>query len=311
MAWPRSPSLPLISRASKPGASVGTRNAVTPRGPGPAGAGEDQRDLGPGAVGDEHLLAGQQPVVAVPVGPGGEVAGVRAGAGLGQPEAGQRLAGGQPGQPLLRWSSVPYAAMDLPTRPRLTLTRCPGSPSRRGRAPPSPGSTTGSRPGCRRRSSGRVSPRKPSSPSRAHDVPVHQLVPVPAGPVRDHLAVDEVGGRGPEQLLLLGERERHAPLLRPAARHRHQLRCREAVDAGDPGQPATGPDGLSRASSLAGGGSAAGAEASRLDPCRDAELASPSGAGWSRCDQPPCRGVTAPGSARPVGAPTGGPTRAP
>ena len=33
VAWPRSPSLPLISRASKPGVSVGTRNAETPRGP--------------------------------------------------------------------------------------------------------------------------------------------------------------------------------------------------------------------------------------------------------------------------------------
>ena len=33
VAWPRSPSLPVISRASKPGESVGTRNAVTPRGP--------------------------------------------------------------------------------------------------------------------------------------------------------------------------------------------------------------------------------------------------------------------------------------
>ena len=65
VAWPRSPSLPWISRGSKPGASVGTRNAVMPRWPGPTGAGEDQRDVGPGAVGDEHLRAGEQPVVAV------------------------------------------------------------------------------------------------------------------------------------------------------------------------------------------------------------------------------------------------------
>ena len=35
VAWPRRPSLPLISRASKPAASVGTRNAETPRGPSP------------------------------------------------------------------------------------------------------------------------------------------------------------------------------------------------------------------------------------------------------------------------------------
>lgn len=35
VAWPRRPSLPWISRASKPGVSVGTRKADTPFGPGP------------------------------------------------------------------------------------------------------------------------------------------------------------------------------------------------------------------------------------------------------------------------------------
>jgi hypothetical protein len=35
VACPRRPSLPLISRASKPALSVGTRNALTPFGPSP------------------------------------------------------------------------------------------------------------------------------------------------------------------------------------------------------------------------------------------------------------------------------------
>ena len=54
-----------------------------------AGAGEDQRDVGPGAVGDEQLLAVDHPVVAVARRPRRQVAGVGAGVGLGEPEAAQ------------------------------------------------------------------------------------------------------------------------------------------------------------------------------------------------------------------------------
>ena len=61
----------------------------------------DDGDVGDRAVGDPHLLAVQDPVVAVAAGAGPHRAGVRAGVGLGQAEAADRLAGGHPRQPLL------------------------------------------------------------------------------------------------------------------------------------------------------------------------------------------------------------------
>ncbi len=57
MAWPRRPSLPWISvrlEAGRVGRDEERRDAL---GPGAAGAGEDQADVGPGAVGDEDLGA--------------------------------------------------------------------------------------------------------------------------------------------------------------------------------------------------------------------------------------------------------------
>src|SRR5690606_26766458 len=66
---------------------------------GGGGAGGEQHDIGPGAVGDEHLAAVDDVVVAVPTGAGGEVAGVGAGAGLGQPEAADEFTRRQTGQP--------------------------------------------------------------------------------------------------------------------------------------------------------------------------------------------------------------------
>ncbi len=63
-------------------------------------AGEEQHDVGPGAVGDEHLAAVDDVVVAVAHRPGREVAGVGAGARLGEAEAADVRAGGEPRQPL-------------------------------------------------------------------------------------------------------------------------------------------------------------------------------------------------------------------
>ncbi len=63
------------------------------------GAGEEQDDVGPGAVGDERLGAVDHVVVAVAHRAGGQVAGVRAGAGLGEAEAADVRARGQTGQP--------------------------------------------------------------------------------------------------------------------------------------------------------------------------------------------------------------------
>ena len=60
-----------LARARARGCRSATRKAVMPLWPGlAAGAGEDQRDVGPGAVGDEHLRAGEHPVVAVAHAPG-------------------------------------------------------------------------------------------------------------------------------------------------------------------------------------------------------------------------------------------------
>src|SRR5690606_359640 len=63
------------------------------------GAGEEQDDVGPGAVGDEHLGAVDDVVVAVAHRAGGEPAGVGAGARLGEAEAADVLPRGQTGQP--------------------------------------------------------------------------------------------------------------------------------------------------------------------------------------------------------------------
>ena len=61
----------------------------------------DDGDVGDRAVGDPHLLSVQDPVGAVAARARAHRAGVRAGVGLGQPEAADRLAGGHPRQPLL------------------------------------------------------------------------------------------------------------------------------------------------------------------------------------------------------------------
>ena len=67
----------------------------------PAGAGEEEADVGPGAVRDEDLLAVDDVVVTVAHGLGPEVPGIRPGVGLGQPEAAKRLTRGDLAQPVL------------------------------------------------------------------------------------------------------------------------------------------------------------------------------------------------------------------
>ena len=86
-------------------------DALVARGVGRAG--EEEDDVGPGAVRDEHLGAVDDVVVAVAHGPGREVARVRAGAGLGEAEAADVLAGGEPRQPL------PLLLLAPPGRDRL------------------------------------------------------------------------------------------------------------------------------------------------------------------------------------------------
>ena len=65
------------------------------------GLGEDERDLGDVAERDPHLLAADPPAAVDLLGPGAHRGGVRAGVGLGQAEAPERLARAQPRQPAL------------------------------------------------------------------------------------------------------------------------------------------------------------------------------------------------------------------
>src|SRR5437870_4107008 len=62
--------------------------------------GEDQRELRVVAHRDEHLLAADPPAAVDLLRARREVGGVAAGAGLGEPEAAQRLAGAELRQPL-------------------------------------------------------------------------------------------------------------------------------------------------------------------------------------------------------------------
>ena len=71
-----------------------TANAVVGRGP-------HNRHVGRRAVGNPHLGAVDDPVIAVPLGKGAHRARIRASVGLGQTEAADCLAGGHPGQPFL------------------------------------------------------------------------------------------------------------------------------------------------------------------------------------------------------------------
>src|SRR6266566_5608632 len=65
------------------------------------GLGPDGRDVRDAAVGNPHLAAGQDPVIAIAHRPGAHAGRVRSEVWLGQPEAADRLARGQPRKPLL------------------------------------------------------------------------------------------------------------------------------------------------------------------------------------------------------------------
>ena len=108
----RSDILCLISRAVKPGVSVGTAKPATPS----VGTRPDHRHVGDRRVGDPHLAAVEHPVGAVAAGPGRHVGRVGAVVGLGQAEAADQLAGRHARQPSLllllasrtsRWRTSP------------------------------------------------------------------------------------------------------------------------------------------------------------------------------------------------------------
>ena len=91
----RSPSLPFIGLASKPVRARGDEEGADPLRPFPAGAGEDDRRLGPGAERDEDLRAGQHPAVTVLFRARRERGRVGAAARLGQRVAAEPFAAGE------------------------------------------------------------------------------------------------------------------------------------------------------------------------------------------------------------------------
>ena len=211
MAWPRSPSLPLISRASKPGVSVGTRNAETPRGPSSLVRAKISAHVGPGAVGDEELLAVEHVVGPVATGARRQVAGVGPGVGLGQPEAPERGAVGDPRQPLLLLLLGAEAQHRLAEEP--VGDRHDAAQRGVGAAELLHAEHVGEVVAAE--AAVLLRDGEPEEPDLGHlgdDVEVDGLVAVPLRAVRDRLAVEEVAGQVAEGLLLLVEGQVHVRL---------------------------------------------------------------------------------------------------
>ena len=213
MAWPRRPSLPLISRRVEAGGVGRHEEGGDALAAGVVGgAGEDQRDVGPGAVGDEHLGAVEHVVVAVAGRPGGEVAGVGAGAGLGEAEAAERSRGRDAGQPLLLLLLGRRSRGSTCRPARWRPRRCRAARSRRGRAPP-----------CRgvgdvvaAEAAVLLGDGQPEEADLGHlrdDPEVDRLVAVPLLPVRHRLLLEEVAGERPEGALFFGQRQVHGQRL--------------------------------------------------------------------------------------------------
>ncbi len=176
-----------------------------------AGAGEDEGDVGPGAVGDEGLGAAEQPVAPVVVvadGPGGEVGGVGSGAGLGEGEAAERLAGGEPGQP------VPLLLLGAEGVDGLgDQAERDGDDAAHGGVAPAEflqdeaiGEVVAAAAAVLL---GEGQPEEAELAQPADDRAVHRLGAVPGGGVRGDLAVREGGGELADGGLFLGELQIH------------------------------------------------------------------------------------------------------
>ena len=173
-----------------------------------AGAGEDEGDVGPRAVGDEELLAVDHPVRPVAGRARGEVAGVGPGAGLGEAEAAELRRGGELRQPLLLLLLGAVEEDRLADQPAAD------------RHDPAQGGV-GAAELLHRERVGHVvaadaavllgdgEAEEAELGHLRHDREVDGLVVVPLHPVRHGLALEEVAGEVAEGLLLLGEREVH------------------------------------------------------------------------------------------------------
>ena len=127
------------------------------------GLGEHQRDLGVVAERDEHLRAVDHPARVGLLGARLLVGGVRAGVGLGQPEAPEPLARAQLRQVVLLLLLGPPAQDAPSTRARSGPRSRSASPSRRGRSPRRSARRSGSRARRRRTRAGRSRRGSPAS----------------------------------------------------------------------------------------------------------------------------------------------------
>ena len=172
--------------------------------PGERGDGDERRDRR-ARVGDERLLAVDHPLPRrlVEPGPGAGAAGVAAGVRLGQPEAAERPAGAQVGQPALlllgraelvdRVGAEPDAGLQ---RDRQRLVGAGDLLD--GHAQPGQVTAAAVRLGER-------DAEQPELAHRLHGLDGERVVAVPRLGVRFDLGLDELAHDGPQRLVLLGQ----------------------------------------------------------------------------------------------------------
>jgi hypothetical protein len=175
----------------------------------PAGPGEDQRHVCPRPVGDEHLAAGEQPVVTVALGLGGERPGVRSGLGFGEPEAAELRARAQARQPLLlllvravledRLADQAERHRDDPAHGRVTARDLLQDQAVRQVVAAGPAVLLVD-----------AQPEEPHLAQSGHERAVDGLVPVPLPGERDDPLLREAVGQFFELLVFVGQAQIHA-----------------------------------------------------------------------------------------------------
>lgn len=180
---------------------------------GVAGTGEEQDDVGPGAVGDEHLGAVDDVVLPVADRTGGEPGRVGPGARLGETEAADRLAGGEPRQPLLLLPLIAPGRDGLGHQPE-------GDGDDAAHRGVAAAQLLGHQDVGEVVTAGTAVLLRDGEPEKAQvaefpdDAAVDLLRAVPGGGVRHDLAVGEVPGEPPYRALLRAELQIHpGPLM--------------------------------------------------------------------------------------------------
>ncbi len=201
----RSPSLPLIGCAEKPGESVGTRKQVT-RSPVFAKTSASPAQVPSVMKIFEPVIS---PAVAVALGASDDAPGIGAGTGLGQRVAAERLTGRKPRQPLLLLLLGAPLPDRLPDEPDVDGDDPPDRRVRAAELLHDEAVRDGVElPACE----------KPDLGELGNDLPVHRLVAIPLARMWRHLPVDELARRPADELLFGGQREIHnatGPAYRP------------------------------------------------------------------------------------------------